>query len=164
MMNFWRDFQQKHPKAAQWIREGGLFVIVCNLVTVFKYLILQFLPKLLSALPETDFGWPGIDMTLLGEIFKWNILGYDAAHGGLRYFTVYMIAMVVGEAVNFPIQRNFVFRSKGNVWYQIMWYVIACAPAHIYHNGGSAPRHQDPANHCWALGYQHHHEPVCPWT
>ena len=24
-----------------------------------------------------------------------------------------MIAMVIGECINFPIQRNFVFRSKG---------------------------------------------------
>ena len=36
-----------------------------------------------------------------------------------------MIAMFVGECVNFPIQRNFVFRSKGNVWYQALWYLIA---------------------------------------
>ena len=28
----------------RWIREGGLFVIVCNLITVFKYILLQFLP------------------------------------------------------------------------------------------------------------------------
>lgn len=122
---WWRSFADRHPAASQWIREGGLFVIVCNLITVFKYLILQFLPQMLTMLPETDFGWPGIDMTLLGETFKWNILGYDAAHGGLRYFVAYMIAMAIGEAVNFPIQRNFVFRSKGRVSIQIMWYVIA---------------------------------------
>ena len=36
-----------------------------------------------------------------------------------------MIAMVVGECINFPIQRSFVFRSKGNIWYQGMWYLIA---------------------------------------
>ena len=36
-----------------------------------------------------------------------------------------MIAMVIGECINFPIQRNLVFRSKGNVWYQILWYLIA---------------------------------------
>ena len=34
-------------------------------------------------------------------------------------------AMVVGECINFPIQRSFVFRSKGNIWYQGMWYLIA---------------------------------------
>ena len=43
-MQFWNDFAAKHPAAAKWVREGGLFVIVSNLITVFKYLLLQFLP------------------------------------------------------------------------------------------------------------------------
>ena len=41
-MNFWNNFAAKHPAAAKWVREGGLFVIVSNLITVFKYLLLQF--------------------------------------------------------------------------------------------------------------------------
>ena len=44
-MNFWNNFAAKHPAAAKWVREGGLFVIVSNLITVFKYLLLQFLPS-----------------------------------------------------------------------------------------------------------------------
>ena len=40
-MNFWNDFAAKHPAAAKWVREGGLFVIVSNLITVFKYLLLH---------------------------------------------------------------------------------------------------------------------------
>lgn len=124
-MQQWKAFVQKHPKAAQWIREGGLFVIVCNLITVFKYLILQFLPAAFQGLPMVDFGWPGVDMTLFGETFKWNIIGYDVAHGGLPYFCAYMVAMFIGEAVNFPIQRSFVFRSKGNIVYQALWYLGA---------------------------------------
>lgn len=36
-----------------------------------------------------------------------------------------MIAMVIGECINFLIQRNFVFRSKGNLAKQIGWYVLA---------------------------------------
>ena len=95
-MNFWNNFAAKHPAAAKWVREGGLFVIVSNLITVFKYLLLQFLPKAFASLPVVDFGWPGIDITLFGETFKWNILGYDAAHGGLPYFCAYMVAMVIG--------------------------------------------------------------------
>ena len=59
--NWWNNFVEKHPAASKWIREGGLFIIVSNLVTVLKYLILQFLPKMLTGLPDTDFGWPGID-------------------------------------------------------------------------------------------------------
>ena len=72
-----------------------------------------------------DFGWPGIPVTLFGETFQWNILGYDSAHGGLPYFCAYMVAMVIGECINFPIQRSFVFRSKGNLAKQIAWYVVA---------------------------------------
>ncbi len=124
-MNIWNKFQNKYPSLAKWVREGGLFIIVSNLITVFKYLLLQFLPKLFSALPVVDFGWPGVDVTLFGETFKWNILGYDAAHGGLPYFCAYLIAMVIGEVINFPIQRNFVFRSSGNLAKQIGWYVFA---------------------------------------
>lgn len=124
-MKFWSDFESKHPKAAKWIREGGLFIIVCNLVTVLKYLMLQFLPAAFSGLPLVDFGWPAIPVTMFGESFQWNIIGYDVAHGGLPYFCAYMVAMFVGECINFPIQRNFVFRSHGNVWYQAMWYLIA---------------------------------------
>ncbi len=128
-MNFWKSFEEKNPKLAKWVREGGLFIIVSNVITVFKYLILQFLPRAFSALPETDFGWPAIPLhwNVAGQAvdFQWNILGYDAAHGGMRYFFAYLIAMFIGEAVNFPLQRSLVFRSKGNIWYQIMWYFIA---------------------------------------
>ena len=121
----WVGFAARYPKAAQWIREGGLFVIVCNLVTVFKYLMLQFLPYAFAGLGDTSFGWTGIPLTLFGETFQWNILGYDSAHGGLPYFCAYMVAMVIGECINFPIQRSFVFRSKGNLAKQIAWYVVA---------------------------------------
>ena len=125
MNNLWKTFEQKNQKAAKWIREGGLFVIVSNLITVLKYLMLQFLPGLFSGLPLVDFGWPGINMTLFGETFKWNIFGYDIEHGGLPYLCAYMVAMIVGECINFPIQRSLVFRSKGRISYQILWYVIA---------------------------------------
>ena len=98
-MGFWNSFAEKHPGAAKWIREGGLFVIVSNVITVLKYIMLQFLPAAFSSLPKIDFGFPGIDLTLFGETFKWNIIGYDAAHGGLPYFCAYMVAMVIGECI-----------------------------------------------------------------
>ena len=125
LVGWWNHFAGNHPKAAKWIREGGLFVIVSNLVTVLKYFILQFLPLAFQSLSNVYFGWPGIPVTLFGETFQWNIFGYDAAHGGLGYFCAYMIAMAIGEIINFPIQRNFVFRSKGNLAWQIAWYIVA---------------------------------------
>ena len=90
-----------------------------NLITVFKYLLLQFLPKAFAGLPVVDFGWPGIDITLFGETFKWNILGYDAAHGGLPYFCAYMVAMIIGECINFPIQRSDVYKRQTHGGYDL---------------------------------------------
>ena len=129
----WEQFAEQHPSAAKWVREGGLFVIVCNLVTVLKYFILQFLPYAFRDLAGVEFGWPGIPVTLFGVDFDWNIFGYAvkyeagevAVGGGLGYFCAYMIAMTIGEAINFPIQKNFVFRSKGNLGKQIAWYMVA---------------------------------------
>lgn len=124
-MNIWSKFEAKNPKLAKWVREGGLFVIVSNLITVFKYIMLQFLPYAFTGLGDKAFGWPGIPVTLFGETFQWNILGYDQAHGGLAYFTAYMVAMVIGECINFPIQKLFVFRSHGNTGKQVAWYIVA---------------------------------------
>ena len=48
-MNFWNNFAAKHPAAAKWVREGGLFVIVSNLITLFKYLLLQLAATMSTA-------------------------------------------------------------------------------------------------------------------
>ena len=101
LQNWWGGFAESHPELAKWVREGGLFVIVSNAVTVLKYLLLQFLPAAFAGLGSASFGWPGIPLTLFGETFQWNILGYDSAHGGLAYFCAYMVAMVLGEVINF---------------------------------------------------------------
>ena len=121
----WDGFAEKNPKAAEWVREGGLFFLVSNLITLFKYLILTFLPLAFAFMGNRDFGFPGIDITLLGVEFKWYIIGYGADQGGLAYFTAYMVAMVIGEVINFFIQRKWVFRSNGNILRQGGWYLLA---------------------------------------
>ena len=121
----WSDFVQKHPKLSVWVREGGLFFLVSNLITVFKYLILTFLPAAFAFMGNRDFGFPGIDLTLFGVEFKWYIIGYGAEQGGISYFTAYMIALVIGEVINFFIQRKYVFRSNGNILWQGAWYLLA---------------------------------------
>lgn len=120
-----KTWAESNPKIAQWIREGGLFVLVSNLITVFKYALLTFLPAAFAFMGSQDFGFSGIDLNLFGIQFKWYIIGYGADQGGLAYFTAYMIAMVIGEIVNFFIQRSWVFRSHGNILYQGMWYLLA---------------------------------------
>ena len=125
LKTLWLGFANKHPKLSQWVREGGLFIIVSNLITLFKYLILTFLPFAFAFMGNRDFGFPGIDLTIMGTQFKWYIIGYGAEQGGLAYFTAYMISMVIGEIINFFIQRKWVFRSNGNIWYQGLWYLLA---------------------------------------
>ena len=126
------NFVENNPKIAQWIREGGLFVIICNLITVFKYLILQFLPKMFTSLPLVDFGFPGNTLTILGKSFKWYIIGYAKEQGGLPYFVAYMIAMVIGEIINFFLQRNITFRSRGNIIFQGLCYIVTFVLSHVW--------------------------------
>lgn len=125
LKSFWEGFATSHPKASEWIREGGLFFLVSCLITVFKYLLLTFLPAAFAFMGSRDFGFPGIDITLFGIEFRWYIIGYGADQGGVAYFTAYMIAMVIGEVINFLIQRKWVFRSNGNILIQGLWYLLA---------------------------------------
>ena len=79
----WNGFAEKHPKAAQWIREGGLFLIISYVVTFLKYLIMLFLPNLFGAFAGNGWGWPNLELTVAGITFTFNILGYAVADGGL---------------------------------------------------------------------------------
>ena len=112
-MKFFESFSEKHPKAAQWIREGGLFLIFSYVITFLKYLMLLFLPKLFSAYADNGWGWPGIEGSLFGISFTFNVIGYAVADGGMAYMFANLVSSLLGECVNFPLQRNITFRSKG---------------------------------------------------
>ena len=56
-------------------------------------------------------------------VFNYPVTG-DAT-GGMGYFAAFAITLFLAQCVNFPMQRNITFKSKGNVWYQIAWYVVA---------------------------------------
>jgi len=136
MKQWWKNFKESHPKLAKWVREGGLFILFSNLVTVFQYLVIQFLPYIgpFKKLAGTEFSWPAIPAKLFGVEFTWNVIGYDVMKdtagavivgGGLGYLLAYLIATFLAQCINFPLQRNITFRSKRNPWYQAMWYFIA---------------------------------------
>ena len=38
-----KNWMENHPKAAKWLREGGLFFLFSNLVTVIQYIILSLI-------------------------------------------------------------------------------------------------------------------------
>ena len=66
-----KEWLEKHPKAAQWIREGGLFLLFSYVVTFIKMLLLMFLPALFHGIvgdaefaellghPIPDGSWSG---------------------------------------------------------------------------------------------------------
>lgn len=122
--NWWEGFGKKHPAAAKWIREGGLFFLFSNLVTVWQYLLIQFLPAAFSAYKTTEWMWPGIEMELFGADFTFNVLGYSVEDGGLAYFLAYLIATFTAQCINFPLQRNITFRSHGSIPPQIAGYFV----------------------------------------
>ena len=113
-MGFWNSFTEKHPKAAQWIREGGLFLIFSYVVTGIKALLLIFLPGMYRGMVgEAEWMWPGIPVSLLGVDFSLAIVGNDLASGGLAFTLANLTAIFFGECINFPLQRNVTFRSHG---------------------------------------------------
>lgn len=117
--------REKHPTLMKWLKESGLFLLVSILITIFKYIILQFLPKIFSFLPLVDYGFPGVNVTMFHETFRWYILGYSKEQGGMPYFYAYMIAMVIGEVINFFMQRSITFKSHGKIWKQGLCYLLA---------------------------------------
>ena len=135
-MKFFESFAQKHPKAAQWIREGGLFLIFSYVVTAIKWLLLLFLPTLFNNLvPFKEWLFPGIPVTLFGVDFKLSIIGNALetsketgellVNSGLAFTLANLTAIVFGECINFPLQRNVTFKSHGPLGPQIAMHGIA---------------------------------------
>lgn len=126
-------FAKKYPKVAEWVLKGGLFVIFSYVVTFIKMLLLMFLPDLFRAMVgNTEWLWPNLPVTLLGVDFNLAIIGNaletDAAGlitGGLAFTLANLTTIVIGECINFPLQRNVTFRSHGPLVPQIAWHGLA---------------------------------------
>ena len=54
-----------------------------------------------------------------------GITGEYLAHGGLAYFLAMFLTLIVAQVLTFYMQRNITFKSKGNLAWQIFWFVIA---------------------------------------
>lgn len=128
----WHHFSAKHPKLAKLIWQFIMFFIFSNGVTIVQYLIYTFLPYAFGIeMAAKEFMWPAIE---LPWGVKWNIIGFDVVYndageviigGGLGYTLSFWIGSFVAQCINFPLQRNITYKSKGNIPYQIMWYFIA---------------------------------------
>ncbi len=133
IMEFWNNFADKHPGIAKWVREGGLFLIFGNAVTVLKWLLLMFLPAMFKGLVgQVEWLWPNIPVTILGVELNLSVLGNalmtDAngvVTGGLAFTLANLTAIIIGECINFPLQRNITFKSHGPVVPQAIMHGVA---------------------------------------
>ena len=141
----WELFSQKHPVLSKWLGQIFYFLVFSMGVTVVQYLIFTLMPGLLGPeLAETEFMWPRIELEILGVSFTWSLLGYNVLYdeagavmigGGLGYFISYETGSFLAQCTNFPLQRNITFKSKGNPFYQAMWYFIAWVLISLICNG-----------------------------
>ena len=123
MKKHWISFEQKHKTIAQFIK----FYMFSLLVTLLQYLLLTFLLGLFYKFTD----WCTIPCRLfhivLGPVdtyvFNYPVTG-DAT-GGMGYFAAFAITLFIAQCINFPMQRNVTFKSKGNIFYQIGWYIVA---------------------------------------
>ena len=129
------SFAEKHPKAAEWVRKGGLFLIFSWAVTALKAIILMFLPTLYhGVVGDVEWLFPGIPVELFGVGFKLSIIGNalevgaDGAflvNSGLAFTLANLTAIFFGECINFPLQRNVTFKSHGPLGPQIGLHLLA---------------------------------------
>ncbi|WP_281095759.1 hypothetical protein [Fusibacter bizertensis] len=121
------SFKNKHPKLSKVLFQFIKFYLFSLLVTLVQYLMLTFLPELLYQYTK----WSEIPCQLLHirvgfidtYVFDFPVTG-DAT-GGMGYFIAFATTLFIAQCINFPVQRNITFKSKGNIGYQILWYVIA---------------------------------------
>ncbi len=133
-LSVWAYFADKKPRLSKFLYTFALFYLFSNLVTIFQGVLLNIIPSWFGMeLAEQAFAWPGTLYHIFGEDLQFIIFGYGVETnnlgqviigGGLGYFYSFMIATFLAQCINFPLQRNFTYRSKGNPWYQAMWYLI----------------------------------------
>ncbi len=129
------SFAEKHPKLAQWIREGGLFLIFSYVVTFLKWGLLTFLPALFRGLVgDVAWTWPGINVQVLGVPLTLAIIGNSLADGGLAFTLANLSSIFIGECINFPLQRNITFRSKGPVLPQLGYHFLGTVAVFLVMN------------------------------
>lgn len=145
MRHLWKIFEQRHAKAAKWIRQVFVYWLISMGVTVLQYLIFTFLPGWfgIKAAGTEWFLFP-VNINLLGVSYRWSLLGAEVLRneageviigGGLGYFIAYEIGTFIAQCINFPLQRRITYKSSGNILYQATWYFIAWVCLSIVCNG-----------------------------
>lgn len=127
MKEKWRNFAEDHKNIMEFLK----FFIISNGVTVLQMILMPVFKGIFVHTGLTDINfqlWP-VGREADGStyyIFNYAAGALDAGGGGgLAYFLAVQITMAIAQVINFFLQRNVTFKSKGNVYKAAMWYVIA---------------------------------------
>ena len=141
----WKAFERKYPRFSKWLYQIFCFLVFSIGVTVFQYLVFTFMPGILGKeLAGIEFMWPKIPVDICNVEFTWSLLGYNILYdtsgavmigGGLGSFISYETGSFLAQCINFPLQRNITFKSKGNVFYQAFWYFFSWIVISLICNG-----------------------------
>lgn len=131
-MGKWNGFQDGHPTLAAWIYKIFFFFAFSMGVTVFQFIVMTFLPAAFTGMGTEPFGWPGVAIKGLDKNGAQFIIFGD--QNGLGYFVAYEIATFLAQCINLPLQRNITYKSKGNIWFQAMWYFIGWVLISVFCN------------------------------
>ncbi len=148
-LGVWAGYSSRKPKAAKLIKEFVVMYLFSNLVTIWQALIMIFLPYAFKGIWNVPFVWPalplpwdGLNYAIFNEPVKFlfgdavqlastaeEVAQLTAAGGqlqmaGLGNFLAFEIAVFTAQCINFPLQRNVTFKSKGNPVRQAVWYFI----------------------------------------
>ena len=124
LKELWGSFAEKNPKAAEWVKEGGLFFLVSNLITIIRGVLVTLLEPAFAFLGKGAVGFPDLTLSLFGVEFSWYIIGASEKQGGAAYFASFLIALWVCEVINFFMQRKYVFCSNGKMGRQAVLYFL----------------------------------------
>lgn len=153
-LGVWCSFCDNHPKLSSLLYKVAFFFIFSMAVTVWQFIIMTFLPYAFSSLNNIPFAWPRVELPFKdaagnalyfgifnepvqlvkgNEIFqaytaadvsKYEALGYVVRPGGLGNFIAFEIAVFTAQCINFPLQRNITYKSKGNPYFQALMYFV----------------------------------------
>ena len=118
-LGVWYGFADKNPKLAKIIYQVFFFIVFSEGVTIYQYLVMTFLPFALGYNPTsyTEWGWAPFEILGVPCVLFGDAKGFET-------FLAYQISGFTAQIINFPLQRNITYKSKGNPWYQAMWYLI----------------------------------------
>lgn len=131
-LGVWYGFAEKHPKGAATLYKVFFFIVFSEGVTIWQFIVMTFLPYAFAGLGTDPWGWPNVVLPFASENGATYIIFGDT--NGLGYFLAFELAVFTAQCINFPLQRNITYKSKGNPWFQAMWYFIGWVLVSIFVN------------------------------